>query len=71
VVVSRNATGPADIRQLVARQHQTPSQEWPLVFVDERNLLLVVRAWPDGTITAYATDEYSERLRARDRPRGE
>lgn len=41
------------IRQMVARSRQTPTREWPLVFVDDHNALLVVREWPDGTITAY------------------
>ena len=53
----------ARIRQMVALRHQTPTQEWPLQFIEEYNLLLVVRTWPDGTITAYATDEYSDRIR--------
>jgi len=47
------------IRQMVARQHQTPTREWPLIFVDQHNLLLVVREWPDGSLTAYATSDHS------------
>ena len=42
------------IKELVALQHQTPTREWPLVFVDEHEALLVVREWPDGSVTAYA-----------------
>jgi hypothetical protein len=42
------------IREMVALQHQTPTKEWPLVYVDEHNALLVVREWPDGSVTAYA-----------------
>jgi hypothetical protein len=58
----------ATIRRMVSLQHQTPTQEWPVVFVDEHDLLLVVRIWPDGTITAYATDEHSDKLRGRNPP---
>jgi hypothetical protein len=43
----------ATIRQLVKLTHQTPTREWPLVFVEEHDALLVVREWPDGTITAF------------------
>jgi hypothetical protein len=43
------------IREMVARRYQTPTREWPLIFVDEHGELLVVREWPDGGITAYAT----------------
>jgi hypothetical protein len=46
----------ATIRAMVALQHQTPTKEWPLVFVEEHDALLVVREWPDGSITAYAAD---------------
>ena len=46
----------ATMRQMVALQHQTPSKEWPLVHVEEHDALLVVREWPDGSITAYAAD---------------
>ena len=51
------------IRQLVRLRHQTPTREWPLVFDEQHRMLLVVREWPDGSITAYATTEYSEILR--------
>jgi hypothetical protein len=47
----------ATMREIVALQHQTPSREWPLVFVLEHEALLVVREWPDGSITAYAVEE--------------
>jgi hypothetical protein len=39
------------LRQLVRLRHQTPTREWPLLFVEEQNELFVVREWPDGTIT--------------------
>jgi len=45
----------ATIRQPVGLRHQTPTREWPLVSVAEHEALLVVREWPDGTITAYTT----------------
>ena len=53
----------ASIRELVALRHQTPTKEWPLIFVEEHDVLLVVREWPDGSVTAYATSEYSDRIR--------
>jgi hypothetical protein len=40
------------IRQMTARRHQTPTREWPLIFVEEYNAILVVREWPDGGITS-------------------
>jgi hypothetical protein len=42
---------------MVTRSHATPTNEWPLVFVAEYDALLVVREWPDGEITAYATSD--------------
>jgi hypothetical protein len=51
------------IRQLVRLSHQSPTREWPLVFVEGEDQLLVIREWPDGSITAYATDEYNDRIR--------
>jgi len=48
----------ANIRQMVSLTHQTPTREWPLIFVGEHDALLVVREWPDGSITAYATSDY-------------
>ena len=53
----------ANIRQMVRLTHQTPAREWPLLFIDDRDELLVVREWPDGSITAYLTSEYSDALR--------
>ena len=41
------------IRQMVALQHQTPTREWPMTSTDDDRALLVVREWPDGSITAY------------------
>jgi hypothetical protein len=43
-------------RSLVALRHQTPTREWPLVYVAEYETLLVLREWPDGSVTAYAVD---------------
>ena len=39
------------IRQIVALQQQTPTREWP--FIATHRSLLVLREWPDGSITAY------------------
>lgn len=41
------------IREMVSLQHQTPTREWPLIFLDEEQELLVVREWPNGSVTAY------------------
>ena len=54
------------IRAMVARRYQTPKKEWPLIFVEEEDVLFVMREWPDGAITAYATSEYSDKIRGND-----
>jgi hypothetical protein len=41
------------IRQMVALQRQTPTREWPMISIEDDKALLVVREWPDGSITAY------------------
>jgi hypothetical protein len=41
------------IREMISLQHQTPTREWPLIFVKENDALLVVREWPDGALTSY------------------
>ena len=51
------------IREMVSLRHQSPTKEWPLVFVEEFDELLVVREWPGGNITAYTTTEYSKEIR--------
>lgn len=51
------------IRQLVTLRYQSPTHEWPLVFVEDRDELLVVREWPDGSLTAYLTSEHSDEIR--------
>jgi hypothetical protein len=51
------------IREMVALSRQTPTREWPLQFVEEHESLLVVREWPNGSITAYLTSEYSDRIK--------
>ncbi|MGH7555755.1 MAG: hypothetical protein ACREMQ_22365 [Longimicrobiales bacterium] len=52
-----------NIRRMVALQRYTPTREWPLTFVQEHHVLFVVREWPNGEITAYATAEYSHLIR--------
>jgi hypothetical protein len=52
----------ATVKALVNRRHQTPTKEWPLIFVGEHDALLVVREWPDGEITAYWTSEIRDPL---------
>ena len=51
------------IRQLVTLRYQSPTREWPLIFVDEHDALLVIREWPDGSMTSYTTSAYSDQLR--------
>ena len=48
------------LKEMTSRRHQTPTKEWPLIFVEEHDALLVVREWPDGSITAFATSEIPE-----------
>jgi hypothetical protein len=48
------------IREMVALQQQTPTREWPLIFVQEHDALLVVREWPNGSITTYMTSGLSD-----------
>ena len=50
----------ANIRQMVALRHQSPTREWPLVFMEEHRQLLVVREWPDGSVTAYTMSNDSD-----------
>jgi hypothetical protein len=45
----------ANFREMVAHRYQTPTREWPLLYVEEHAALFVVREWPDGSVTAYAT----------------
>ena len=52
--------GLANIRQMVALRHQTPTREWPLVFIEAHRELLVVREWPDGSVTAYMMPDDSD-----------
>jgi hypothetical protein len=40
-------------RQMVALRNQTPKKEWPLTYLEQYQSLLVVREWPDGSVTAY------------------
>jgi len=49
----------AFVREMVTLRHQTPTREWPLVFVDQHDELLVIREWPNGSITAYAAPKPS------------
>ena len=41
------------IRQMVAMQRQEPTREWPMISIEDDRAWLVVREWPDGSITAY------------------
>jgi hypothetical protein len=48
------------VKELANLTRQKPTREWPLIFVEEHDALLVVREWPNGEITAYATSEISD-----------
>ena len=50
----------ATIRQMAGLTRQTPTCEWPLIVVDQYALLLVIREWPDGSITSYAASVNSD-----------
>lgn len=41
------------LRSRLSLRRQTPVREWPLSWVEEQDALLVVREWPDGSLTAY------------------
>jgi hypothetical protein len=58
------------IKGMVARQQQAPSREWPLHFDVDSDELLVVREWPDGSVTSYTTSEFSDRIRGGGTSRG-
>ena len=53
----------ATVRQMVALRHQTPTREWPLIFLDQYDALFVVREWPDGSLTAYTMSQHSDGIR--------
>ncbi len=38
---------------MVTLQHQTPTREWPLIVEESPDELLVIREWPNGSLTAY------------------
>ena len=48
------------IREMVALQRQTPTREWPLVYIEEHDALLVIREWPNGSITSYTMSKLSD-----------
>lgn len=43
----------ATFREMVGLRCQTPINEWPLIYLEEHDALLVVREWPDGSVTIY------------------
>ena len=46
------------LRQMARLSQQTPTREWPLIFMEQYDALLVLREWPDGSLTAYATSDF-------------
>ena len=54
----------AFVRELVARRHQPPTHEWPLVVPagkDEPDRLLVIREREDGVLTAFLQETTGDR----------
>jgi hypothetical protein len=47
----------AAVKTLTSLSHQAPTNEWPVIFVEEHDALLVIREWPNGEMTAYWTSE--------------
>ena len=45
------------IREAVARQHQVPTQECAVTYIKKYKAALVVREWPDGSLTANLTKD--------------
>jgi hypothetical protein len=41
------------MREMVSLSQRTPTREWPLIFMESHNELLVIREWPNGSLTAY------------------
>jgi hypothetical protein len=50
-------------REMSKLSEQTPTKEWPLIFLDEFDALLIVREWKDGNITAYTAVKDSNKPR--------
>jgi hypothetical protein len=44
------------IRKMVALRYQSPTREWPLIFFEDYEQLLVIREWPDGSLTGYLAE---------------
>jgi len=42
----------AAIKDMTRRRNSTPQNEWPVVFKED-NVVLVVREWPNGELTAF------------------
>lgn len=55
------------VREMVVLQRQTPTREWPMVYVEEQDALLVIREWPNGSMTCYTTSESTSHAK-RDNP---
>jgi hypothetical protein len=47
----------AAVKAMFSLRSQTPTHEWPVIFVGEHDAMLVVREWPGGQLTAYWTSE--------------
>ena len=41
------------IKQMVKLRRMTPTREWSLLFLEDHDVLFVIREWPDGSLTAY------------------
>jgi hypothetical protein len=47
------------MREMVALQRLTPTREWPLVYVEGHDAVLVIREWPNGSMTSYTMSDVS------------
>jgi hypothetical protein len=56
----------AFVREMAALQRRTPTQEWPLIYVEEHDALIVIREWPNGSMTSYLMSDFSNHLKRRD-----
>jgi hypothetical protein len=48
---------------MISLSRQSPTSEWPLLVENADGELLVVREWPDGSLTAYLTSDHADAVR--------
>jgi hypothetical protein len=52
-----------NVQRMLALRRMTPTREWPLLVENPVGELLVVREWPDGSLTAYLTMAHADAVR--------